>query len=248
MHILFSYAHSLVCSPSYSSYPDQLHSSPFPTYSLGVHLPLLAPSYSHRPSFPRHLSVRPSLSHCSLAGASATAHCQPFSLSTPSPWDQSRWMRPLNWAPLAQAEGLSRRARQLTQDEAEQNKPRARNWGEAEAHHDSKEQLAVATRVATPQKELRGRRERTPPTTALQKPRLGASAWVIRLGAGLFLLSSQSSRFKAARGVVIVGAGGWGDHALAFWFTVTLTLLRVMLGRFYPRIKGEDELLRGGCR
>ena len=68
--------------------------------------------------------------------------------------DQSFRLWPLNWAPRAQAQGLSRRARQLTQDEAEQKEPGARNRGEAEAHHDPAEQAAAATTAATAEKSL----------------------------------------------------------------------------------------------
>lgn len=134
-------------------------------------------------------------------------------------------MRPLNWAPLAQAEGLSRRARQLTQDEAEQNKPRARNRGEAEAHHDSKEQVAATTRVATPQKQLGGRRERTP----LNADHSAAEAKIRRFSVGHKTrggaLSSLQPIFALQSGERggDIGAGGWGDHALAFWFTITLS-------------------------
>lgn len=42
-----------------------------------------------------------------------------------------------------------------------------------------------------------------------------------------------------------VGAGGRGDHALAFWFTVALRRRRDMRGRLFLRLKREDELW--GC-
>lgn len=37
--------------------------------------------------------------------------------------------------------------------------------------------------------------------------------------------------------------GGRGDHALAFWFTLILTLLREVRGRPFLRLRRGDELL-----
>jgi hypothetical protein len=37
---------------------------------------------------------------------------------------------------------------------------------------------------------------------------------------------------------------GGGNHALAFWFTATVTLPRDTCGRHFLRLKAEEELLR----
>lgn len=143
----------LSISPKLLFPPAVLHSALFPTYSLGVHplpLPLFIltgpfPSPSLGRAFARSLLI--------TSGQAPTPSVCRSSLATPSPPDQSFRLRPLNREPRAQDQGLSRRARQLTQDEAEENEPRARNRGEAEAHHDPTEQ-AAATRAATAGKRL----------------------------------------------------------------------------------------------
>ena len=148
-HVPPSHAHLSLASPPSDSF--HLCCSSLPTPSASTRTPC---SFLFSWALvPRHPSVGPSLGHCSSPRASANAQCLSFSLSTPSPPDQSFRLLPLNWEPRAQDQGLSRRARQLTQDEAEEKEPRARNRGEAEAHHDPGEQ-AAATRAATAGKRL----------------------------------------------------------------------------------------------
>lgn len=41
-----------------------------------------------------------------------------------------------------------------------------------------------------------------------------------------------------------VGVGGRGDHALAFWFTTILEFLGDLRGRYFLKLRRENELLR----
>lgn len=155
--------------------------------------------------------VRSSLGHCLSPEASATAQCQLFSLSTaPPPPGPVRQVVAFELGARGGGGGdvLSRRARQLTQNEAEHNEPRARHRREAEAHHDPEEQ--AATRAAPPRKRLGEAEEDNccPPTTALKAGTESFSAGHKTRGGALSCIQPISALQSSEKGSDVGRVGG----------------------------------------
>lgn len=107
---------------------------------------------------------------------------------------------------------------------------------------------ATATRAATPGKRLAGTEERLPLTTdhnAAEARTRRSSAGHKTRGVALSCLQPISALESGERGGA-VRLGGRGDHALAFWFTFVLMLLREKRGRRFLRQQRQDEFGGGG--